>query len=36
MPPSPSDTLQSAVHEDPPRGRFTLLDADGESRDVLT
>jgi len=36
MPPNTSDTLQVAVHEDPPRGRFTLLGNDGQLLGQMT
>jgi len=36
MPLDTSDTLQVAVHEDPPRGRFKLLGNDGQLLGQMT
>jgi len=36
MPPNASDTLQVEVDEDPPRGRFKLLDNDGQLLGQMT
>jgi predicted GNAT family acetyltransferase len=36
MPPNAPDTLQVEVDEDPPRGRFKLLDSNGQQLGQMT
>ncbi len=36
MTPKASDTLRVDVHEDPPRGRFTLVSDDGQTLGQMT